>query len=198
MKFNIRNLNNKAFREYKIPSLFVYSDASNNGLAFVYKDKGKSFICYKNFDKIEEKQSSTWRELEAIHYPLKPSKDRFKNEVVYWYNDNFASILIVKKGNSKEKLQELALNIFRTTSVFNIKLSVFWNPRKYNTKADALSKNTYNDDWVSTFNLIDIIERRWGNITIGRFDSDKNRKPKRFNSRYLYPETKGVNAFSLD
>ena len=40
-KFIIGNLNNKAFREYKIPSLFVYSDASNNGLASVYKDKGK-------------------------------------------------------------------------------------------------------------------------------------------------------------
>ena len=34
-KFNIRNLNNKAFREYRISSLFVYSDASNNGLASV-------------------------------------------------------------------------------------------------------------------------------------------------------------------
>ena len=73
-KFNIRNLNNKVFREYRIPSLFVYSDASNNGLASVYKDKGKSFLCYKNFNKIEKKQSSTWRELEAIHYSLKPSK----------------------------------------------------------------------------------------------------------------------------
>ena len=175
----------------------MYSDANNNGLAFVFKDKGKSFICYKNFDKIEEKQSCTWRELEAIHYLLKSSKD-FKNEVVYWYNDNFASSLIVKKGKNKEKLQEFALNVFRTTSAFNIKLSVFWIPRKYNTKADVLSKNTDKDDWVTTFNLIDIIERRWGNITIGRFDSDKNRKSKRFNSRYLFPETEGVNAFSLD
>ena len=34
-KFNIRNLNNKAFREYRISSLFVYSGASNNGLASV-------------------------------------------------------------------------------------------------------------------------------------------------------------------
>ena len=115
-KFNIRNLNNKAFREYKITSLFVYSDASNNGLASVYKDKCKSFICYKNFDKIEKKQSSTWRELEAIHYSLKSLKNRFKNEVVYSYTDNFASSLILKKGSNKEKLQELALNIFEITS----------------------------------------------------------------------------------
>ena len=197
-KFNIRNLNNKVFREYRIPSLFVYSDASNNGLASVYKDRGKSFICYKNFDKTEKKQSSTWRELEAIHYSLKSSKGRFKNETVYWYTDNFASSLIVNKGSNKEKLQKLALNIFEITSTFNIKLSVFWIPRKNNRQADALSKNMDNDDWVTTSNLIDIIERRWGNITIDRFASDKNRKSKRFNSRYLCPETEGVNAFSLD
>ena len=93
-KFNMRNLNNKAFREYKIPSLFVYSDASNNALASVYKGKGKSFICSKIFDKIEKKHSSTWRELEVIHYSLNSSKDSFKNEVVYWYTDNFAIKLI--------------------------------------------------------------------------------------------------------
>ena len=45
---------------------------------------------------------------------------------------------------------------------------------------------------------MDIIERRWGNITIDRFVSDKNRKSERFNSRYLCPETEGVNTFSLD
>ena len=37
-KFNIRNLNNKVFREYRIPSLFVYSDTSNNGLASADKE----------------------------------------------------------------------------------------------------------------------------------------------------------------
>ena len=125
-KFDIRNLNNKVFREYRIASLFIYSDESSNGLASVYKDKGRSFICYKNFDKIGKKQRSTWIELEAIHYSLKSSKDRFKNEVICWYTYNVASSLIVNKGSNKEKLQELTLNIFEITSAFNIKLSVFW------------------------------------------------------------------------
>ena len=54
------------------------------------------------------------------------------------------------------------------------------------------------DDWVTTSNLIDIVERRWANITIDRFALDKNYKSKWFISRYLRPETEGVNAFSLD
>ena len=49
-----------------MPSLLVYSDASNSGLASVYKEKGKASICYKSFLDREKSQSSTWRELEAI------------------------------------------------------------------------------------------------------------------------------------
>ena len=71
-KCSIRNLNNKLFRKYKITSLFVYSDVSNNGLTHV----GHLFAI-KNFDKLEKKQSSTWTELEANQYSLKSSKDRF-------------------------------------------------------------------------------------------------------------------------
>ena len=67
----------------------------------------------------------------------------------------------MKKGNNKEKLQELALNIFEIISAFKIKLCLLDSPK---IKADALSKNTDNDDWLTTSNLIDIIERRWGNI----------------------------------
>ena len=55
-----------------------------------------------------------------------------------------------------------------------------------------------NDDWLTTSNLIDIIKRRWGSITIDKFVSDKNRKSKRLNFRYLCLETEGVNAFLLD
>ena len=124
-KFSI-NLNNKVFREHRIPSLFAYSDASNNGLASIYE--GKSFICHKSFDKIEKKQSSTWREFEAIYYCLKSMKNKFQNKVIYWYTDSFANSLIVNKGSTKENLQELALNIFKLVDLCNIKLFVFWIP----------------------------------------------------------------------
>ena len=40
-KNNIKIINKRVIKEYKIPSLFVYSDASNLGLASVYKEKCK-------------------------------------------------------------------------------------------------------------------------------------------------------------
>ena len=48
-KFNIRKLNNKSLYGHEIPHLFIYSDASNTGLASVYKENGKLNMCKKNF-----------------------------------------------------------------------------------------------------------------------------------------------------
>ena len=49
-----------------------------------------------------------------------------------------------------------------------------------------------------TQDLINILEQRWGKISIDRFASDINRKPKRFDSRYLCPEAECIKDFSFD
>ena len=63
-KNNIKIINKRFIKEYKIPPLLVYSDASNSGSALVYKEKGKANICYKGF--LIKKNSEWSRELEAI------------------------------------------------------------------------------------------------------------------------------------
>ena len=49
-----------------------------------------------------------------------------------------------------------------------------------------------------TQDLINILEQHWGKISIDRFASDINRKPKRFDSRYLCPEAECIKDFSFD
>ena len=70
--------------------------------------------------------------------------------------------------------------------------------RKRYSNQIKISKTIDFDDWYTTQRLINILEQRWGKISIDRFASDINRKSKRFNSRYLCPETEGINAFSFD
>ena len=77
-------------------------------------------------------------------------------------------------------------------------LEVFWVGREYNKEVDKISKTIDFDDWCTTQHLINILEQHWGKISIDRFASDINLKSKRFNSRYLCPETEGINAFSFD
>ena len=69
-KSNIKTINKRLIKEYKIPSLLVYSDASNSGLASVYKEKGKA---NKRFSDQEKPQNSNWRELETIRFSLDSS-----------------------------------------------------------------------------------------------------------------------------
>ena len=100
-KNNIKIINKRFIKEYKIPSLLVYSDASNSGLASVYREKGKANICYKSFSDQEKFQSSTWRELEAIRFSLNSSKNKFENKTIFWYTDNYACSLITRKGSQQ-------------------------------------------------------------------------------------------------
>ena len=70
--------------------------------------------------------------------------------------------------------------------------------REYNKEADKISKTIDFDDWYTTQRLINILEQRWGEISIDKFASDINRKSKRFNSIYLRTETESIHAFSFD
>ena len=197
-KNNIKIINKRFIKEYKIPSLLVYSDASNSGLASVYKEKGKANICYKSFSDQEKFQSSTWRELEAIRFSLSSSKNRFENKTIFWYTDNYAYSLITRKGSNKPKLHDLALEIHKISSTHNIDLNVCWIPREENKEADRLSKQVDYDDWFITKDLVKMLTSKWGKVTIDRFGSHTNKKTQRFNSKYICPGSKGINAFSVD
>ena len=99
-KNNIKKLNKKVINDCDVPSLTVYSDASSSDLASIYKDKGKDKIC-KHFLFIEKTKSSTWRELEAIRYSLEITKHKFQSKIIFWYTDNYATSVIVKKVSTK-------------------------------------------------------------------------------------------------
>ena len=123
-KFNITKLNNKSLYGHEIPHLFIYSDASNTGLASVYKENGKLNMCKKNFNFIEETKSSTWRELEAIRYSLDSMKNLLRNKHVKWHTDSHASSIIAKSGSNKRELQEEAIEMFNITFKNNIRFDI--------------------------------------------------------------------------
>ena len=103
-KFNITKLNNKSLYGHKIAHLFIYSNASNTGLASIYEENGKLNMCKENFNFLEETKSSTWRELEAIRYSLDSIKDLLRNKHLKWHTDNYASSTIGKSASNKREL----------------------------------------------------------------------------------------------
>ena len=138
------------------------------------------------------------RELEGIRFSLLSSIKQFENKCSFWYTDNFATQQIIKCGSNRTHTHSLALNIFNLAFDHNIHLQVFWVGREYNKEADKISETIDSYDWYTTQSLTNILEQRWGKISIDRFTSDISQKSERFNSRYLCPETEGMDAFSFD
>ena len=91
----------------------------------------------------------------------------------------------------------MAEKVFDICKGYNIKLAVGWIPRESNQYADYISKVVDHDDWRVSPSLFRYIERKWGPHTVDRFASSSNSKLRRFNSKYLCPNTECVNAFSV-
>ena len=136
--------------------------------------------------------------MQAALFILLSSISHFENKYIFWYTNNFATQQIIKCVSNKTHIHSLSLTIFNPTCDHNIHLLAFWVGQEYNKEANKIFRTIYFDDWYATQQLINFLEQRCGKISIDRFASDVNRESKRFNSRYLYLETEGINAFSFD
>ena len=94
-----------------MPSCIVYSNASAVGCAAFISMNDKP-VSHKNWDAIEMKQSSTWRELMCVKRALQGFTHFLKGRCIKWYTDNEGVATIVKSGSSKVHLHKLAKEIF--------------------------------------------------------------------------------------
>ena len=192
---NARALNSRPFvYPVNIPHHIVYSDASEVACASYIYVEGFP-VAHKNFDDLEMKQSSTWRELKSVSFALR-SAPILHNCSVKLYIDNKAVAFITDSGSNKPHLNAIAKDIFSFTSVHGIRLSVEWIPRTLNQKADYYSKIVDFDDWCVSNDYFREIDSRWGPFTVDCFASYANTKLPRFYSRFYSPNTLGVDALS--
>ena len=193
---NFNDLNVKPIRSYRVPDVVIASDASATGLGAHTRVGTKEMIVHKNFSPEEADTSSTHKEVYAIMYALVSFKHFCKDKSVLWFTDNFGASRVVPKGSGVPALQEMAEKIHSICESNAIILEVQWVPREAIFYADYLSKLIDHDDWRTTQNLFAILDRMWGPFTIDRFADSSNTKLKRFNSKYLCPNTEQVDSFT--
>ena len=80
----------------------------------------------------------------------------------------------------------------------NSNIELEWLPREQNVSADYFSKIFNFDNWSVAGNILNMIQCKWGVFTIDRLADHKNRKVKKFNSKFWNPGTCGVDAFAFD
>ena len=71
-----------------------------------------------------------------------------------------------------------------------------WIPRSENTRADYISKIIDFDDWGTSCEFFDFMDKIWGPHTIDWFASNLNKKIDRYNAKFWNPDVEAVDAFS--
>ena len=99
----------------------VYSDASDTGFGG-YKVQHGGYIVHSQWSEVEAKESSTWRELQAVAEILEAVAAKLANHRVRWFTDNQNVVRIILVGSKKEKPQLEALRIFRLSLQHCIKV----------------------------------------------------------------------------
>lgn len=179
-----------------IPEKLILTDASSTGCGAVLA--ASNSFCFRKFNALEMKQSSTARELIAIIFALHSFKASIANKTLLLFTDNQACAKIIESGSMKPDLQALALEIFSFSLQNNVNLDPRWIPRELNEEADCLSKFYDSDDWSVRPLFFRYFDKLWGPHTFDRFADNTNAKLPLFNSRFHNPGTAGIDAFAFD
>ena len=192
---NIQQLNSRTM--YTLESVYdyvVHSDASDGAVGIIVND----IKCHRNLNDEEKERSSTARELIAVLHGLYNFKTMFNSKSILWNVDNYATTFIVRKGSSKQHLQDIAIKLHEICMDNSILLNIQWIPREFNCTADLLSKYIDIDNWEITDKVFDTLNDIWGPFTLDRFANSRNAKVVRFNSRFFELGSLGVDAFQFD
>ncbi len=153
-------------------------------------------IALTQFNECEKKESSTWRELKAIHHSLESLGPTLQGRGLKYFSDNLGGTSIVRKGSMIKGLNSLAESIAGVCDRYDIQLELKWIRRNHNKIADKLSRWVDWDDWGINQTLFESIEKHWGPFSVDRFATDKNSKLRRFNSRFCCPGSEAIDAFA--
>ena len=175
-----------------------YSDASSTGCASLITPSPdqQTIVVHREFSEPETSTSSTYRELITVYHGLTQTKDLLRDQSIRWHTDAKNVVSIIRKGSMKNDLQNLALRIFMLTQTHNINLCMSCLRRTENTEVDEFSRIIDYDDWGVHPKWFLRICQLLGPVTIYRFADPNNRKAQRFNSRFYWPETEAVDAYT--
>ena len=199
---NLQDLN--GFPICKEPSIVkfefsVAGDASDRGF-FVYRVDSKQRLFSRPFSVAESQQSSTFKELTAVHetWTNMDILKEFSNNTVGHYTDNKAVTFILSGGSRNPGLQKLSLEIFLSLRKFRILLVPIWVSRENEiiSWADWGSRDFRSDDYSLDPVTLTALFQKFGKFTVDCMANSANAVCSKFYSRYSSPGSSGVNFFA--
>ena len=178
-----------------LPTVLVYSDASAIAGAAYIDCEGA--VAHKTWSVEEKLQSSTFRELLAIHFSLYSFRKKLSGKRVIWNTDSKNCVQIIEKGSMKKDLNGMALDIGSVCASYCISLEPHWIKRENNVLADDLSRIVDYDDYGVSDDFFHYIDTLYGPHSVDRFANEQNKKLARYNSMFWTPDTEAVDSFSV-
>ena len=143
----------------------AYSDVSSTGYRGYVVELGPE-VAHGQWSEVEASQSSTWRELKAVHQVLCSYTPQLKGHTLKWFTDNQNVVRIVQVGSAKPHLQDGPMTVFETCFQYGISLQMEWIPHSLNDKADYISRIIDFDDWQLSPQIFWQLDGVWGPHTI--------------------------------
>lgn len=171
----------------------IWTDASNSGWGATYDGLECSGswgldLCSKHINE---------KELQAVHLALKSFAFVLTDKCVQIMSDSATTVAYLNNlGGPKANLTQVAESVWATALQHNIDIIARHVPGVTNTQADYLSRISTRYEWMLHPGLFQQLDYLWGPHTIDRFASLITAQTSVYNSRYLDPETAGVDALA--
>ena len=177
----------------------VASDASGVGHYVYLVGEARTTLASRAFSLEEQDQSSTWREMKAVHevWTDPAVLRRFSGCRVSHYTDNKAVAANVSKGSRNPRLQPLVVETVLALRGAGIVMEAVWRSREDGLIkfADLGSRDFHIDDISLDFKSMGELFEEFGVFDIDCFASGSNTKGLRFFSKFDSPDSSGMDFF---
>ncbi len=177
----------------KAVDIQAVSDASSTGWGFACLGQEAAGL----WDNHMANQPSNLREMTAVLLGLLSFRSLLTGKAVQVLSDNISTVANINfQGGPSSSLTEAARAIWSVAFKHNISLSLRYLRGVENIHADRLSRIEDKYDWQLHPVLFKALDERWGPHTMDRFADVKNTQLPVYNSRYMDPQSSGVDALS--
>ena len=143
----------------------------------------------------QSSKSSNFREMLAVHLTLLSLLPHVKNKSISVLSDNVSTVCYINmQGGPATELTRIARAIWSLALKHEITIKAHHLSGRLNQTADGLSRLSSKYEWALNQNLFRYIDRLWGPHTVDRFATMVTTKCQKYNSRFLDPQSSGVNA----
>ena len=171
----------------------IWTDASDTGWGCVYGESEAS----GTWSSITAPRHINYKELQAVHFALRSFMSEIAGKSIQILSDNVTTVAYVNNmGGPVCELTALAEAIWATALENSIELVAKHVPGVSNTAADRLSRLPIQYEWMIHPVIFRQLDSMWGPHTIDRFASMSTTQLPRYNSRFLDPATRGVDALA--